>query len=85
MFFEGFNELRKHVDEICTIVDMMSRDSDLPCFQQFNMTVFRDRFKAGFSDEKMRDYCEELINQSNRNWRTIQYDYFQYLTNQIAQ
>ena len=33
---------------------MMSKDSDLPCFQQFNMNVFRDRFKAGYTDEKMK-------------------------------
>ena len=85
LFYQGFNEVKKHTDEICTIVDIMSRDSDLPCFHQFNMSLFRERFKADYDDARMQVYCEGLIEQSCCNWRTVQYDYFQYLTNQIAQ
>lgn len=54
LFIEGFLELRKHVDSICSIVEIMSDDSDLPCFQQFSMPVFRDRFKEHLSDEKVQ-------------------------------
>lgn len=45
LFKVGFNKLRENVESICSIVAIMSEDSDLPCFQQFSMPVFRDRFK----------------------------------------
>ena len=30
--FKGFIELRKYADEFITLLKMMSKDSDLPCF-----------------------------------------------------
>ena len=43
-------ELRKHVDTFCNILAIMSENSDLECFEKFDMDVFRDRFKENFSD-----------------------------------
>lgn len=48
------------------------------------MPVFRDRFKEHLSELEFDEYCDMLIDQSAWNWRTVQYDNFQYLTNGIA-
>lgn len=45
LFKVGFGKLRENVESICSIVSIMSDESDLPCFNQFSMPVFRDRFK----------------------------------------
>ena len=37
LLFQGFQELRKHVQEITYILEIMREGSDLPCFQTFNM------------------------------------------------
>lgn len=50
---EGFKELRKHVDELSYIMEIMMEGSDLPCFTQFKLDVFKERFKEGLSDEEV--------------------------------
>jgi len=50
LLIQGFLELKLHVDSLCALVAIMSENSDLPCFQQFSIAVFRDRFKEKFSD-----------------------------------
>ena len=50
---EGFKELRKHVDQLSYLVEIMMVDSDLPCFTQFKIDVFKERFKENFTDEEV--------------------------------
>jgi len=50
---KGFLELRKHVDELVNIIQIMIEGSDLPCFENFDMSVFRERFKEFSTDQEV--------------------------------
>jgi len=57
--------------------------SDLPCFENFEVSVFRDRFKESSTDVEALEYIDKLVDISFDNWRTVQYDNFQKYTNGI--
>lgn len=54
LLIQGFISLRKYVDDLCDIVDIMSRESCLPCFEKFNLKEFRERFKPHLTDIEVR-------------------------------
>lgn len=54
LLIQGFMSLRKYIDEFCDIVDMMSRDSKLPCYDKFDMKTFRGRFKENMTDAEVK-------------------------------
>lgn len=53
LVIEGFKELKKHTDELCYLLGIMMQESDLPCFTQFKMDVFRERFKENCEDDEV--------------------------------
>lgn len=53
LLFQGFLALRKYVSDIVDIVEIMSRESSLPCFEKFNLKEFRERFKPSLSDKEV--------------------------------
>mmetsp|Transcript_11841 Transcript_11841/g.13026 ORF Transcript_11841/g.13026 Transcript_11841/m.13026 type:complete len:673 (+) Transcript_11841:137-2155(+) len=81
----GFMVLRKYSGKIILLVEMMQLASKLPCFQGGEATVnyLKERFFNGMTDEECVQQVEDLIERSLDNWRTIQYDKFQYITNNI--
>ena len=83
MFYNGMVALRKRYKEIILLLEIMMDGSDLECFQNFNMAKFKDRFKPNLSEEKFKEFCEELVEKSCMNSRTVHYDTFQKLTNNI--
>ena len=50
---KGFMELRKHVDFLAFILQVMMEGSDLPCFTGFQIGPFRDRFKERSTDNEV--------------------------------
>jgi len=80
---KGFMALRKHVDSIVYILQIMMEGSDLPCFENFDIKEFRDRFKEKSTDKECMNKIEHLIDNSYDNWRIVQYDNFQKMTNNI--
>ena len=70
LIVNSFIELRKYLDELCTILLIMSEDSDLPCFQNFKIKDFRNRFKEEYSDK-------EVIYNKNK----IKFQNFKYIFN----
>lgn len=42
--------LRKHLDEFIFLFQIMMQDSDLGCFQEFNLKEFRERFQEKMSE-----------------------------------
>ena len=52
LFTEGFKTLRKHVHQISYLLEMMMKGSDLPCFTNFNLDVFKARFKIKYTDDE---------------------------------
>eukprot|EP01121_Diplochlamys_sp_Union-15-3_P015914 TRINITY_DN5326_c0_g1_i3.p1 TRINITY_DN5326_c0_g1~~TRINITY_DN5326_c0_g1_i3.p1 ORF type:complete len:135 (-),score=3.65 TRINITY_DN5326_c0_g1_i3:49-453(-) len=85
LIIRGFMELRKYMDRIVMLVEMMAVGSKLPCFQggPATITYLKDRFCAGLTDNGFIKFVEDLIFRSLDNWRTTQYDKFQYYTNNI--
>jgi phosphatidylinositol 4-kinase B len=56
LLIQGFIALRKYVDDICDIVEIMSRESTLPCYEKFNMKEFKDRFKPTMVESEVNPY-----------------------------
>ncbi len=89
-------ELRKHVDSFVKIVDIMARGNNIkfyfkgakmPCFNNTDTNLiinrFVERFHMNKSESEYIKIVDELICNSLNNWRTVQYDNFQKLTNDI--
>lgn len=80
----GFMALQEHADKIIILVEMMMLgQKDLPCFQDGEQTVskLKERFfptKKMMTETEAKRYTEDLILQSENNWRTNLYDKVQY-------
>lgn len=80
----GFMALQEHADKIIILVEMMMLgQKDLPCFQDGEQTVskLKERFfptKKMMSEAEAKRFTEDLILQSENNWRTNLYDKVQY-------
>ena len=48
--FRGFSALKKNVSLFLQIIHIMKQESDLPCFEKFDMKVFVDRFMENVPD-----------------------------------
>lgn len=84
---KGFLEARKHADRIFLIVEMMLSASKMPCFNgapEAALQALKDRFFTGISEQDCMARVVELIDLSSNNWRTLQYDNYQRLSNGIA-
>jgi phosphatidylinositol 4-kinase len=83
----GFNEVRKHSDKLIGLVEMLLQtNTKLPCFHGSGPDILeglRSRFYLGKTDKQCEEHMDELINESIGNWRTLQYDKFQYNSNGI--
>jgi len=53
LIMQGFMELRRHVDSIRYILEIMMYESDLPCFGEFNLEVFCSRFEETATDNEV--------------------------------
>lgn len=53
LIFQGFTALKKVVDDISTIIQIMMEDSDLPCFEKFDYQEFRGRFLEKSTDKEV--------------------------------
>lgn len=82
----AFKELRKHTDQLVTMVELMQKDSNLPCFKAGEQTSlqFKQRFQNHLSDSECDDFVENvLIAKSIGSIYTRLYDQFQLLTQGI--
>jgi hypothetical protein len=41
LIVRGFFEIRKHVDSLIYLIKLMMKESDLPCFSEFDIGIFR--------------------------------------------
>eukprot|EP01125_Pyxidicula_operculata_P017767 TRINITY_DN6267_c0_g1_i1.p1 TRINITY_DN6267_c0_g1~~TRINITY_DN6267_c0_g1_i1.p1 ORF type:complete len:753 (-),score=164.04 TRINITY_DN6267_c0_g1_i1:126-2384(-) len=82
----GFMEVRKHCDKIVGLVNMIFKsNAKLPCLVGGEKAIdyLKERFVLGLTEKQVADHIDELIAQSINNWRTVQYDQYQFLTNGI--
>jgi phosphatidylinositol 4-kinase len=86
----GFFEVRKSLDDILVLIEILMRDSRMPCFKKPKTVVaeIRDRmslkYNMGFTREC--DYFElvdRLVKDSTNAWSTTQYDNYQKISNGI--
>ena len=50
---QGLIALRAYVDSLIYLLQIMNEESDLPCFTEFEIEIFRSRFKEKFTDEEV--------------------------------
>jgi len=82
----GFAALQAQADDICSVVEIMAKDSPFPCFRSGPAAVdkMRARLKLHLTTpEQVANHVAELVKQSFNAYGTRQYDGFQYLTNGI--
>ncbi|KAH7057680.1 kinase-like domain-containing protein [Linnemannia elongata] len=81
---KAFMAIRKHTENIVLLIDMMSKDSKLPCFQYENAAqAVRDRLALNLTEVQAEEFVEKLIMSSCCNVFTRLYDTFQYYSNGI--
>jgi len=86
LFREGFEAARKHCDRIITLVELMQKDSALPCFAALGEQTaaqLRERFQQGLTHASIEEHVNRLIESSlGSNWTRL-YDSYQYYSQSI--
>lgn len=86
-FYNAFISLRRHSQQIIDLIKIMFLCDPVrvPCAQggQTAVDALVGRFSLQLSEEECRELTDGLITQSYNNWRTTNYDYFQYYSNGI--
>lgn len=83
---QAFKALRKHAESIIILVEMMARDSNLPCFSSGPATALqlRQRFQLQLSEAEVDMFVDSfLIQKSIGSIYTRLYDQYQLLTQGI--
>lgn len=83
LLLKGLLALKANIESIIFIVKTMCYQSTLPCFEKFEIGIFLDRFKVEFEEDDMNRYVDWLVEQSMSSKRTVWYDEFQKMTNNI--
>ncbi|KAF1744844.1 hypothetical protein MXB_4123, partial [Myxobolus squamalis] len=85
LMYYGFMALRKHMDKLIVLVDIMKAGDTFPCLGSKGHSVenLKSRFKIELSDDQVKIFMDKLINQSTNSLTTFIYDKFQYYTNGI--
>ncbi|CAO3702110.1 unnamed protein product [Rhizopus stolonifer] len=81
----AFVAIRKHSENILLLTEMVCKDSNLPCFQNGELTVsqLRDRFQLQLPEPQAEELVDKLIMSSCCNMFTRLYDTFQYYSQGI--
>ncbi|KAI8337244.1 kinase-like domain-containing protein [Chlamydoabsidia padenii] len=83
---QAFKAVRKYSDNILLLVEMMSRDSNMPCFQSnpdHVLKQLKERFQPNLTDSQLDNFVEKLILNSCGSLYTRLYDTFQYYSQGI--
>ncbi|KIO26243.1 hypothetical protein M407DRAFT_74719 [Tulasnella calospora MUT 4182] len=81
LFKAGFAAAKKHCDSIVTLVELMQKDSTMPCFAAYGeqtANMLRDRFQQHLAPSAIDDFAEKLIMTALGSSWTRLYDSFQY-------
>eukprot|EP00871_Galdieria_phlegrea_P005170 jgi/Galph1/5654/GphlegSOOS_G4273.1 len=82
---QGFLAARKHHEKLTTLVEIMIEGTKIPCMHGGHSVLesFRQRFSLGLLERECIHHMLSLIEESVDNWRTRQYDRYQFYTNGI--
>ncbi|KAF2674517.1 phosphatidylinositol 3 [Microthyrium microscopicum] len=78
---QAFQALRKDAEKLISLVEIMGRQSAMPCFASGGhqaVNALRARFVLHLSREEAETFVEELIQKSAGSYYTRLYDTFQY-------
>ncbi|KAK0548216.1 Phosphatidylinositol 4-kinase pik1alpha (PI4-kinase)(PtdIns-4-kinase) [Tilletia horrida] len=82
---QGFRDVRKNAERIIMIVELMQKDSKLPCFALNEQCAaqLRDRFQLGLSQTQCDEFVDRLVLTSAGSVYTRLYDRYQSFTQGI--
>ncbi|CAZ85418.1 unnamed protein product [Tuber melanosporum] len=84
---QAFQALRKSADNIVLLVELMGKESRMPCFAsgaEYATNHLRQRFQLQLSEAEAETFVDDvLIQKSLGSYFTRMYDQFQYLTQGI--
>lgn len=85
LVIRGYLEARQHAEKILLLVEIMMQGSNMPCFLggPVCLNALRDRFMLQASEQECVEHAIALIEESINNWRTVQYDNYQNMVNNI--
>ncbi|KAM0789960.1 hypothetical protein ACM66B_005295 [Microbotryomycetes sp. NB124-2] len=85
LFKRLFQAARKHAERIITLVELMQKDSPLPCFSAGEQTAqqLRERFVLSLTQSQVEEFCDRLVINSATSSFTRLYDLFQGYSNGI--
>lgn len=85
LIIRGFLELRRHVDKIVGLATVLLNGPTMPCFYSGTDAVenLRTRFFADKTEQECIHFIHSLIEESVDNWRSVEYDRYQRITNGI--
>ncbi|CAB4067367.1 PI4KB [Lepeophtheirus salmonis] len=84
-FVDVMGGLKKHHEQIMSLVNIMRTGSPLPCFSSSSSAIenLRNRFHMSFTDTQLNDLVDSMVEQSINSLTTKLYDGYQYFTNGI--
>ncbi|KPV72376.1 uncharacterized protein RHOBADRAFT_18305, partial [Rhodotorula graminis WP1] len=76
LFKRCFRDARKHAERIITLVELMQKDSSLPCFANGDLTSqqLRERFMLSLPQAQLDEYADKLILNSAQSSFTRLYE-----------
>ncbi|KAI9317864.1 kinase-like domain-containing protein [Dichotomocladium elegans] len=76
----AFLAVRKHCENIMLLVEMMQKDSKLPCFRNGDQALqqLRERFQLQLTEPQVEEFVDKMIMSSCCNVFTRLYDTYQY-------
>lgn len=79
----GFMVLRRAHEKIIGIIEIMEKNSSLPCFQDNASQLLRERLQTSIPENQVPAFLDKLISSSLGNVFTRLYDSFQYYSQGI--
>ena len=83
MFIRGLLELRKHVQKFEVAIKLMMEKSNMACFAPTSVEDLKTRLALGMDERRCVEFAIGLVEESINNWRSVQYDEYQRITNGI--
>ncbi|KAA8893022.1 phosphatidylinositol 4-kinase-like protein PIK1 [Sphaerosporella brunnea] len=83
---QAFQALRKSADNLVLLVELMGKESRMPCFSsgvQYATAQLKQRFVLQMSEKEAEDFVDGLVQKSLGSYSTRMYDQFQYLSQGI--
>ena len=81
----AFLSIRRHADEFCVLVELLQRESKLPCFAlgEATATALRGRMKLDLREREAEAFVDSLVERSKGSAWTRGYDAYQALAHGI--